>query len=101
MNTWTQQEVTAAVQKISEKAATDKDFRKLALDNPSEAIKNVTGKEVPDGYSIKMIENDSGVDQTFVLPDFQTEELSDDDLDKVAGGRGANLCAAEACGADT
>jgi hypothetical protein len=86
MSEWTQQEVDQMIQKISVKAATDKDFRQLALTNPNEAIKQVAGKEVPEGYTIKMIENAPGVDQTFVLPDYQDDVLSDNEVDQVDGG---------------
>jgi hypothetical protein len=85
---WTEQEVKATIEKIQAKASTDKKFREKVLSNPAEAIKEVAGKEIPDGLKIKIIENEKDVDQTYVLPDFIGEELSDEDLDNVAGGMG-------------
>lgn len=96
MSTWTQQDVKQTLQKIAEKSATDQAFRQLALEHPNEAIKQVADKEVPDGYTIKMIENAPGVDQTFVLPNFQSDKLSDKELDQVSGG---DTCRVPACGA--
>ena len=86
MSDWTQDEVNKAIELIGKKASTDADFRKLALTNPNEAVKKVMNKDVPSGYKLKIIENAAGVDQTFVLPNIQSEELSDADLDAVAGG---------------
>ncbi len=92
MNQWTQEEIDATYQKIQAKAATDKDFRQKVLSNPKEAIKEVSGKEVPEDIKLNVIENEPGVDQTFVLPDFVGEELSDEQLDNVAGGRCTAQC---------
>jgi hypothetical protein len=93
MSDWTQQEVDKAIELVGKKASIDADFRKLALTNPNEAIKKVMNKEVPSGFKLKIIENVPGIDQTYVLPNMQTEELSDADLDAVAGGKScANEC---------
>jgi hypothetical protein len=86
MSTLTQKEIETAIQKVQTKAAMDLEFRKEILSDPKAAIKRVTGFDVPDGFKIKVIENEPGIDQTYVLPDFQGEELGDEDLDKVAGG---------------
>lgn len=85
---WTQEDVENAVQAVGDKAAADKAFRELVLSNPNEAIKQVTGKEVPQGFRLKTIEADLKADMTFVLPPLQTDELSDSELDQVAGGKG-------------
>src|SRR4030042_6517992 len=87
MSDWTQEEVNKAIDLIGKKASTDSDFRKLALSKPNDAVKKVMNKEVPSGFKMKIIENAPGVDQTYVLPNFQSEELSDADLDAVAGGK--------------
>lgn len=86
MSQWTQEEVNTAIAKVGEKAATDKTFREMVLHNPNMAIKEVTGLEVPAGFKIAVIENMPGIDQTYVLPDFRGGELTEDDLEKVAGG---------------
>lgn len=87
MAIWTQVEVQQAVQKVGEKAASDQKFRQLVLADAKEAIKQVMGKEVPENLTLKMIEADPAADMTFVLPPLQTDELSDQELDQVAGGK--------------
>ena len=88
MATWTTEEIQEAVQKVGEKSAKDQKFRKLLMEKPKEAIKQVANKEMPEGFTLKLIEADPAVDMTFVLPPLQTDELSDRELDQVAGGRG-------------
>lgn len=85
---WTSAEVAAAVEKLGELASRDCEFRSLCLNDPARAIRQATGKTVPQGYKIRIIENSPGFDATFVLPDLIRSELSDDELDRVAGGRG-------------
>ena len=86
---WTREDLDNAIDKIEELASSDMEFRKLCLSDPQSAIKKATGKDVDPSYKIKFIENEGDVD-TFVLPDFQGsgDELSDADLDSVAGGLG-------------
>jgi hypothetical protein len=86
---WTAEEVNKVISLIKERSATDKEFRKRVLSEPQKAIKEISGKDLPQGFKIKIIENKPGVDQTYVLPDFTGEELSDEDLDNVAGGKGS------------
>ncbi|MDD2401505.1 MAG: hypothetical protein PHI90_07515 [Clostridia bacterium] len=75
---------------IEKLASTDLEFRKLCVSDPHTAIKQATGKDVDPGYKLKFIENESGY-ETFVLPDFQGsgDELTNADLDSVAGGHSA------------
>lgn len=87
MSNWTQEEVEKAIKSVILKAATDKDFRAKLLDNPSAAIEVVTGKDLPDNYRLKIIESDPNFDTTYVLPPFKTDELSESELEAVAGGR--------------
>ena len=60
----------------------------------AEAIERATGRKVPEGYKISVIEADPDYDQTFVIPAMTARELSDDDLEQVAGGSG---CADKGC----
>jgi hypothetical protein len=91
MSNWTKEDINKTLSEISKKTAIDKEFRKMAMENPAQAIKQITGREIPDGFKIKIIENQPDVDFTFVLPDFQKEELSESELATVAGGRGCTL----------
>ena len=91
---WTQEEVEKAFVDLKKKAMTDKNFRELILKNPNQAIAQVTKKEVPAGVKIKVIESDPAYHMTFVLPQMVSADLSDDELDKVAGG----ICGGYICG---
>ena len=90
---WTQEEVEKAFVEVKKKALTDKNFRQLILQDPNKAIQQVTKKEVPSGVKIKVIESDPAYHMTFVLPQMASQDLSDEELDKVAGG----LCVGDVC----
>ncbi|MDX9871716.1 MAG: NHLP leader peptide family RiPP precursor [Clostridia bacterium] len=91
MSNWTQQEVEQAMEKVKELSVKESAFRKLALENPNEAIKKAAGKEVPAGIVIKFIENAAGAHMTVVLPDAPASgELSEGELGSVAGGATGN-----------
>lgn len=65
----------------------DEEFRALALSDFAGAYKKHTGNDLPDGVNMKFVEHGQGDPQKglYELPSM-TEELSDDDLEKVAGG---------------
>jgi len=83
---WTEEKINQTITDVKKRASEEEDFRKLCLDNPNEAIKQVSGMEVPGGFKINIIENDTGVDHTIILPPNKAE-LSEKDLDNIAGGR--------------
>ncbi|HBV95597.1 MAG: hypothetical protein JL50_09915 [Peptococcaceae bacterium BICA1-7] len=90
MNNWTEEEVQKVVAEIGKKATADPAFRKLCLENAAEAVKKVSGKELPKGMKLKFVENE-GAHMTFVLPDPAVSgELGLEDLDRVAGGKAPN-----------
>ncbi len=91
----THEEAEQAIQEVVKRAQTDSEFRRLCLTEPNTAAKQAIGKDVPEGFTLRFIEN-QGADLTVVLPDFIDEkaELSDKDLDQVAGGKCAGSCAA-------
>jgi len=86
---WTEEKINQTITDVKKKASEDEAFRKLCLDNPNEAIKQVSGMEVPEGVKINIIENDQGVDHTIILPS-TTAELSKQELDSIAGGRSSS-----------
>ena len=96
--TLTSQEAEQAVQEIIKRAQTDSEFRALCLDNPNAAAKEATGKEIPQGFTLRFVENE-GADLTVVLPDAVdlSAELSEEDLEQVAGGKCGVSCGAS-CG---
>lgn len=110
---WTQEEVDRTLKMIRKKSMTDKAFRALLISDPHKAIKQATGTEVPPGFKIKVVESDPAYHMTFALPEMITDELSDEALEKAAGGAfacviggvaGGQACAAAVnfgpCGAD-
>lgn len=91
---WTKQEAIEAFNEVMKRSTYDKEFRKLALENGNEAIKIVSGKELPENQSIRFIETPDNSTEVYPLPRFEVEydsskynlELSDDQLDDVVGG---------------
>ena len=82
---WNKEELEKVLLEMKKKAMTDAAFRKLCLSDAAVAVQEIAGKELPDGMKLKFVEND-GVHITIVLPDMATDEMSEEDLDKVAGG---------------
>jgi len=100
---WTEQEADRAFVEVRRRAMTDKAFRQLALANPNAAIEKVSGKAVPPGIKIKIIESDPAAHMTFLLPQMVSDELSETDLEKVAGGvcsTNIEVCGGNVCGAE-
>lgn len=68
------------------RCASDAAFREMALQNPEAALKDVSGKDLPEGFELRLVSNE-GADLTIVLPDPTSGELSDGDLEAVSGGK--------------
>lgn len=83
---WTQEEVDRVLVEARKRVMTDKAFRKLVVASPQKAIEQVSGKRVPAGLKIKVVESDPNYDLSFVLPRYVGGELSSDQLERVAGG---------------
>ncbi len=80
--------IKSALKDLLKKAASDADFRAKALKDPAAALKEA-GVELPAGQSIKFVEK---IDEIVIaLPPLGAAdaELSDDLLEKAAGGAGA------------
>ncbi len=82
---WTEEKINQTMIDIKKKATEDEAFRKLCLDNPNEAINQVSGFDVPEGFKINIIENEPGVDHTIILPP-ESSTFKDEVLDQIAGG---------------
>ena len=80
-------EAEQAIEQIIKRAQTNIQFRQLCLDNPNLAALEVTGKDIPEGFTLRFVEN-QGADLTVVLSDLSDSdaELSDAELEQVAGG---------------
>lgn len=113
---WTQEQINEIYEKVQRTAMTDEEFRAELLADSTAAIEKIAGQPLPEGFKVKIIENDPQYAATFVLPPMVDDELSDEELDAVAGGfclvdgscgakacaaRGeASACAAKGCGKD-
>ena len=92
MSNWTAEEANNVINKIMVKSATDKNFREKALKNISAVVKEMTGKDLPEGFNVDVIENRKGVMRTIVLPEFAGEDISEEALDAVSGGACKSAC---------
>ena len=77
-----------AYQELMQKAATDDEFRGKLLADPKSTIESLLGTSLPDGLTIRIVEN-SPSEVTFVIPPAVSSELSDDQLEAIAGGKSA------------
>lgn len=72
--------------KLIEKLDKDPKLRQRFLKNPREVVKEITGIQIPNNITIKVVENTPQT-YTFVLPQSSSSiGMSDEDLKKVAGG---------------
>ena len=83
----TTQEAEQAIAQIVKRAQTDSEFRQLCLNEPNAAAIKATGKNIPEDFTLRFVEN-QGADLTVVLPEIidPNAELSDAELEQVAGG---------------
>ena len=72
--------------KIYAQCHRDPEYKKRFLDDPKAVIKE-EGVEVPDTIKIKAVEESDPNVLTLHLPPKPSEELSDRDLEQVAGGK--------------
>ena len=80
---WTPDELDEAVHRIDKKASMDGEFSKRALLNPDELIREVAGKEAPDGCRLKIIEHAPEYDPSAILPGFSPAERLRKDLREI------------------
>ena len=70
-------------EEIIKKAQSDKEFKKALVDNPKKALCQL-GVQVPEDVKVKVVEESAKV-VYLVLP-VNPDELTDEQLDAVAGG---------------
>ena len=79
-----QEAITSQINAIISKCWTDESFKQKLLADSATALKE-EGMEIPAGYTVNVLENSSKV-INFVLPPNPNAELSDAELESVAGG---------------
>lgn len=75
------------INNILTKCWADEIFKKKLLANPTEVLK-AECVDIPAGYTVHVLEN-TGKIINYVLPPNPNAELSDSELESVAGGKGA------------
>ncbi len=113
MSEWTKEKLEKIYVDVQKKCATDKEFRDEILKDANSAIEKLTGETIPEGFKLKAVEQDPNYTTTFVIPDLISEELTEGDMQKMAGGisvlAGVSACAlaievsvcdADVCGVD-
>jgi hypothetical protein len=103
MKTREYEDGTKKYQELLMRSATDPEFREKLKTEPHAAIEEFHGTELP--AEIKALDIhfiDTVGDATIVLPDpvLPENQLSEDELESVAGGSG-NVCASAAAGSTT
>jgi hypothetical protein len=72
---------------IAENAAQDPTYRESLLNDPRMVLEKHLGSELPDWLKVEVAEEKA--DTIYLIaPYVPTEELSDEDLEMVAGGKG-------------
>ena len=83
---WTREKLEALYVEVQKKAMTDEAFRKELLADSTKAIEALAGEKLPEGFRLKVIENDPAYTATMVLPDLVGRELTDEEVEAAAGG---------------
>jgi hypothetical protein len=99
VNGWTEEDAKRVYREVLKRSVSDVTFRNLAIRDAAAAIAEIDPKPLPPGYKVRFVDNE-GANQTIVLPDIPPAngELSDAELEQVAGGRGNNGCGSTCLG---
>ena len=88
---WTQEKIEATLQSVVEKAQADAVFREKLKSNPKEVLAAEAGEAIPEFIRIAIVDQND-TDIVITLPKVQSDELSDADLEQVAGGKSDLTC---------
>lgn len=77
------------ISRVIQKTLADDAFKARLLENPKAGIKEATGEDMPDALTIYFHEDTSTIKYLVIPADPTNEELSDSQLELVAGGVGA------------
>jgi len=96
---WTNEKIEATLQSVRKRAQEDAAFREKLKNNPKEALEAEADEAIPDALRIAIVDQND-IDLVITLPKTLSNELSDVDLEHVAGGKPANERALVVCIAD-
>ncbi|MCL2840761.1 MAG: NHLP leader peptide family RiPP precursor [Defluviitaleaceae bacterium] len=82
---WDQNKINEICTRV-QTLATDEAFRAEMLQNPTEVIEKIAGESIPENFTINVIEDGTTNSISLALQPMMLEELSDNDLEDVAGG---------------
>ena len=88
------EEMNKKMSKVIAKAWSDADFKAKLLVSPAETLQ-AEGIEIPAGVKVNAVENTN--EQFFLLIPKAPDELSDEQLDNVAGGSCLTTCNPSFC----
>ncbi|WCN38483.1 hypothetical protein [Aneurinibacillus uraniidurans] len=85
---WSVEKANEIFELFKQRAAEDEAFRLLALENPAQAVKELSGMDLPEGIQLSITEDSQGQLQVTTLSSTPTEEkeLSEEELLSVSGG---------------
>ena len=83
---WTQEKIASTIERVVEKAQEDPAFRERLKSAPHEVLSQESLEIVPEHIRICVVDLDDA-DFVITLPKMESDELSDADLEYVAGGK--------------
>ena len=94
---------TEVDRRLVQRSLEDEDFRQRLLDDPKGTMEQELGSRLPESIEVRALE-ESAQTIYLVLPvrsaDLQTGELSDEELEEVAGGWGTDQSCVGHCSAE-
>ncbi|MBQ6735501.1 MAG: hypothetical protein IJR00_11425, partial [Lachnospiraceae bacterium] len=85
---WTQEELEELYRKANEKGLQDEAFAKRITENPKEALEELAGRELPEGFVLERIAGDGKYTGAYLKPNFAGGEIDLNELKSVTGGDG-------------
>jgi hypothetical protein len=95
-------ELDRAIREVIKRSVVDPEFRAKALTDSNAAVQTIAKKPLPEGTSIRFVQNYGKSTRTFTLPDPvpENEQLLEQDLEQVAGGLLVDECGSS-CGSNS